>query len=78
MSFRELMEKYRDRLHFIHIKDGFSDGEGVPLGKGTAPVEEVFRLAESMGVPVIVESETLTPDGLTEAEICLRYLRTLG
>ena len=27
-----------------------------------------------MGIPMIVESETLSPDGLTEAKICYDYL----
>jgi hypothetical protein len=30
-----------------------------------------------LGIPMVVESETLTPDGLTETNICIKYLRTL-
>ncbi|MDD6175443.1 MAG: sugar phosphate isomerase/epimerase [Firmicutes bacterium] len=72
-----LMEQYRDRLQFIHIKDGDARGHGTPLGMGTAPVPAVYRKAIEMGVPMVVESETLTPDGITEAKICFEDLKRL-
>ena len=65
------------RLPVIHIKDGFADGEGVPLGKGTAPVKEVYEKAIELNVPMVVESETLTPSGMEEARICIDYLKSL-
>ena len=71
-----LMEQYKDRLRFIHIKDGYRNGEGKPLGQGTAPVADVYRKAVELGIPMVVESETLTPDGLTEAKICYEYLKS--
>ena len=67
--------KGMDRLG--SIKDGFSDRRGMPLGRGTAPVKEVYRKAKEMDIPMVVESETLTPDGVTEAEICFAYLKEL-
>ena len=70
-----MMEQLKDRLHFIHIKDGYADRRGEPLGRGTAPVKAVYEKAKAMGIPMIVESETLTPDGLTEAKICFDYLK---
>lgn len=69
-----MMEQLRDRLHFIHIKDGLADKTGKPLGLGEAPVAAVYQKAKEMGIPMIVESETLQPDGLTEAKICYDYL----
>ncbi|MBE5767048.1 MAG: sugar phosphate isomerase/epimerase [Clostridiales bacterium] len=72
----ELMEQYRDRLRFIHIKDGFSTHKGAPLGKGEAPVAAVYAKAKEMGIPMVVESETLEPDGLTEAQICYNFLKS--
>ncbi len=71
----EIMERLKDRLHFIHIKDGLRGGKGVPLGMGEAPVMEVYKKAVEMGVPMVVESETLSPDGMTEAKICIEYLK---
>lgn len=72
-----LMETLKDRLPVIHIKDGYDNRDGMPLGKGTAPVAAVYAKAVSMSVPMVVESETLTPDGLTEARICIEYLKSL-
>jgi len=65
------------RIPLIHLKDGLADGTGKPLGMGTAPVEAVWNYARAKGLPMVVESETLTPSGLAEAEICIRYLRGL-
>ena len=70
-----LMEQLKDRLPVIHIKDGLANREGKPLGMGTAPVAEVYQKAAAMNVPMVVESETLTPDGLTEAKICIEFLK---
>ena len=73
----QLMEQLKDRLTFIHIKDGDEKGNGTPLGLGTAPVPAVYRKAIDLGVPMVVESETCNPDGPTEARICIEYLRSL-
>ena len=73
----ELMERLKDRLKVIHIKDGFADGKGKPLGMGTAPVADVYAKAVELGLPMVVESETCDPDGMTEAKICIEYLKSL-
>jgi sugar phosphate isomerase/epimerase len=65
------------RLPVIHLKDGLAGGEGKPLGMGTAPVRAVHDAAYSLGVPMVVESETLTPSGMDEARICMEYLTAL-
>ena len=72
-----MMEALKDRLPVIHIKDGLSNREGEPLGQGTAPVAAVYAKAVELNVPMVVESETLQPDGLTEAKICIDYLKSL-
>ena len=72
-----LMEKLGSRLCAIHLKDGDSKDEGFPLGMGTAPVKACWEKAKAMGVPIVVESESLNPDGLTEARICMEYLKRL-
>ena len=69
-----LMEELKDRLCFIHIKDGHADGKGTPLGMGEAPIRAVWEKAVALNIPMVVESETLTPDGMTEAKICLEWL----
>jgi len=72
-----LLERVGDRLTFIHIKDGLANGKGFPLGMGEAPVKEVYDWAVAHNIPLVVESETLSPDGITEAKICIEYLATL-
>lgn len=71
----KLMERLKDRLRVIHIKDGFRDGRGMPLGRGEASVADVYRKALEMGVPMVVESETLAPSGMDEARVCIEYLK---
>lgn len=71
-----MMEALKARVPVIHIKDGLSNREGKPLGMGTAPVAAVYAKAVEMGIPMVVESETLQPDGLTEAKICINYLKS--
>lgn len=72
-----LLERIKDRINFIHIKDGFEDGKGMPLGNGVAPVKDVYAWAKGNGKLMVVESETCTPDGLTEVKICIDCLHSL-
>ena len=73
----QVMERLKDRMVVIHLKDGFKGGKGIPLGEGEAPVAAVRKKAIEMGVTMIVESETLTPSGLDEAQRCINYLKKL-
>ena len=73
----ELITRLKDRIVRIHVKDGFIDGKGMPLGMGTAPVKEVYEKAKELGFLMVVESETCTPSGMAEAEICINYLKSL-
>ena len=72
-----VLRRLQDRIHVIHLKDGRRGGYGIPLGKGDAPVCDVVKYAEENGLAMVVESETLTPDGLTEAKVCIEYLKSL-
>ena len=72
-----LLERVQDRLLFVHVKDGSPDGKGTPLGMGEAPVADVYAWAKEHNVPMVVESETCNPDGITEAKICIEYLHSL-
>ena len=73
----EMMERLKDRVHIIHIKDGSADGHGTPLGMGEAPVAAVYAKARELGIQMVVESETCKPSGMEEARICIEYLHTL-
>lgn len=72
-----VLERVGDRLIAIHIKDGDSEGNGFPLGMGTAPVKDVYEWGISHNIPLVVESETCNPSGCEEARICIEYLKSL-
>lgn len=72
-----LLNRIEDRLVSLHIKDGDETGHGFPLGMGCAPVAECVAWGKERGLPLVVESETQTPDGPTEAKICIEYLKNL-
>lgn len=72
-----VMERLKNRIHVIHLKDGFTDGKGMPLGRGDAPVSAVVDYASKNGIAMVVESETLYPSGLAEAEECIGFLKKL-
>ncbi len=74
----EVLKRLQDRIRVIHIKDGFADSKGIPLGRGTAPVKDVIAYASAQGWKMVVESETLTPSGLDEAAACMEYLKAEG
>lgn len=80
-----VLEKYGDRIEFIHLKDGFAhtdpdhihNAEGKSLGQGETPIAEIRKLAIQKGWTMVVESEGLDPTGPQEAKRCIDYLRTL-
>ena len=72
-----LLERVKDRIIFTHIKDGMGDTNGKPLGMGVAPVKDCVDWSIAHNIPMVVESETCTPSGLSEAEICIEYLKKL-
>jgi sugar phosphate isomerase/epimerase len=71
------LERLAHRIHVIHLKDGKRGGYGTPLGTGDAPVCDVVKYAEAHHLAMVVESETLNPDGMTEAKVCMEYLKSL-
>ncbi|MBE6584640.1 MAG: sugar phosphate isomerase/epimerase [Ruminococcaceae bacterium] len=78
----KILEKLKDRISVIHLKDGFRahDGEGakgMSLGSGEAPVKAVIDAADRMGFKMVVESETLSPTGIEEVTRCINYLNSL-
>ena len=73
----EVITRLKDRVKVIHLKDGLQNGEGFALGEGTAPVAEVRAKAIELGMQIVVESETLQPDCVSEVTRCFEYLKTL-
>lgn len=72
-----VMKRLGERVPVIHLKDGYSDGRGMALGEGTAPVKDVRDYAIAAGKTMVVESETCQPTGIEEVGRCIRYLRGL-
>ncbi len=72
-----VMDRLKDRIKVIHLKDGFRGGVGKPLGQGEAPIKAIRDYAYVHGFGIVVESETLTPDGITEAKECIEFLKTI-
>lgn len=80
-----LMEQYKDRMKFIHLKDGFpqdrsdpkSQAVGRSLGLGATPVADIRKKAIELGLTMVVESEDLDPTGAEEVKRCIDYLKEL-
>jgi sugar phosphate isomerase/epimerase len=72
-----LLERLGERVRVIHLKDGYSDGHGMALGEGTAPVAAVREYAIAHGLAMVVESETCQPTGIEEVGRCMAYLNSL-
>ena len=73
----EVITRLKDRIHVIHLKDGLRNGHGFALGEGEAPVAAVREKAIELGMHMVVESETLQPDGISEVTRCFNYLKSL-
>ncbi len=73
----ETITRLKDRVHVIHLKDGNRDRRGYSLGLGEAPVTAVREKAIELGMTMVVESEGLEPDGISEVKRCIDYLKTL-
>lgn len=73
----EVITRLKDRVHVIHLKDGLRNGHGYALGEGEAPVAAVRAKAIELGMHMVVESETLQPDGISEVTRCINYLKSL-
>lgn len=72
-----MMECLKDRLVFIHLKDGAARFDGRSLGQGAAPIKRVHEKAKELGLKMIVESEGCNPTGPEEVKRCYDYLMSL-
>ncbi len=73
----EMITRLKDRIRVIHLKDGDGGHNGYSLGQGIAPVVEVRAKALELGFTMVVESESLDPDGVSEVKRCIEYLKDL-
>ncbi len=73
----QVLTELKDRIHVIHLKDGLLNRQGLSLGSGEAPVAAVRAKAIELGMTMVVESEGLQPDGVSEVTRCFDYLMSL-
>ena len=73
----EVITRLKDRIAFIHLKDGNGGFRGYSLGMGAAPVKAVWEKAQELGFYMVVESEGCEPDGVSEVTRCFEYLKSL-
>ena len=72
-----VLDAMKSRVPMIHLKDGDDQRNGFSLGSGMAPVAAVRERALEYGMHIIVESEGLQPDGISEVGRCMDYLKSL-
>lgn len=71
------IEAFGDRLKSIHLKDGLLDGTELPFGLGQIDLPAIVQAAKARGIDIVAESETLNPNGIAEAKICIEFLKNL-
>lgn len=77
------IERLKDRVRVIHLKDGIPSGDGShnaqgkSVGEGKAPIKAIREKALELGLLMVIESEGLDPTGTEEVGRCIKYLRTL-
>ena len=72
-----ILDRLKNRITHIHLKDGIENGQGRSLGSGIAPVAAVRDFAIKNNFKIVVESETCSPTGIEEAKRCIDYLHSL-
>lgn len=79
----EIIERLKDRIRVVHLKDGIAapgggqNVEGRSVGSGNAPILAVREKALELGLLMVIESEGLNPTGPEEVGRCISFLRTL-
>ena len=78
-----VLETLKDRIDLVHFRDGLTTQwpqEFRLLGKGTTPLDDVYKWAEKNGYDLIVENVP-TEEAISEladAAACVDYLNNLG
>lgn len=69
-----VLEQLKDRISVIHLKDGTMEKD-TPLGKGDVDIKGIVEWALKNGVDMVVENEPIAAVELTEAKMCIDYLK---
>ena len=76
-----LVEKYRDRIFTLHLKDRKKNkGANMPFGEGDTPVAEVLRFLKKEKLPIIGDIELEYPvpkdsDAVKEVAKCVQFCK---
>ncbi len=80
----DVIERLRERIRVIHLKDGIASADGsergavgLSVGMGNNDIISIVKKAKKLGIAVVVESEGLDPTGEDEVRRCIEYLKTL-
>ncbi len=66
---------HRDRIPLIHLKDG-RNGHPLSIGSGDAPCQAVYDCAVELGVDaIIIENDNPEPDGITDVQRSVSYIK---
>lgn len=69
------LERLKNRIKVIHLKDGLKNGVPKSLGEGEAPVYDVLKKAKELGFKMVVEAENTDPDGISVVKRCIDWLK---
>lgn len=71
----ELIQKYRDRIEYVHLKD-LKDSEFVPLGDGDIPLKEIIQYLKEDGYSGdwLVEIDGYSGDSCYACETSYKFL----
>jgi len=71
------MEKHKNRLELLHVKQICKNKENVELDKGLIDFADLIKKAQAMGVlHFILEQEKYEVSSMTSAENAMRYIST--
>lgn len=75
----ELIERYYDRIPYIHLKD-FNGSDFVPLGKGTAPIADIVKFMQGKGYTGdwLVEIDGYAGDPSEACATSYAYLKSIA
>jgi inosose dehydratase len=73
----EMIEKYYDRIQYVHLKDLSKDGEFNPLGMGTIDLEKIIHFLKDKGYngDWLVEVDGYSGDPLEACQTSYSYLK---
>jgi len=72
------MEKHKNRLELIHVKQIGKDKKNVELEKGLIDFADIIKRSKTMGVKhFILEQESYEVNSLKSAENAIKYINSL-